>query len=137
MGYATPFTDDAVIEAVLSVRPGERVAALRYKPLLAAAMNDIVPAAVLARRTKGEYTADANKGLRRHRQDLLDLFGNSRLADAGLIDPTLLRTALQHPPTIQLHGALAVTLGCEVWLRSLDHPHHPGIPSAACAEETR
>lgn len=137
IGYATPFTDDAVIEAVLSVRPGERVATLRYKPLLAAAMSSIVPAAVLARRTKGEYTADANAGLRHNRQDLLDLFGNSRLADAGLIDPTVLRTALQRPPTTQLHGALAVTLGCEVWLRSLEHPHRPGTPSAACTEETR
>ncbi|MFE1824189.1 asparagine synthase-related protein [Streptomyces anulatus] len=137
IGYATPYTDDAVIEAALSVRPGERVAALRYKPLLAAAMNNIVPAPVLARRTKGEYTADANTGLRRHRQALLDLFDNSRLADAGLIDPTLLRTALQHPPTTQLHGALAVTLGCEVWLRSLDRAHRPGTPTAASAKEAR
>ncbi|MFD8712630.1 asparagine synthase-related protein [Streptomyces anulatus] len=136
IGYASPYTDDAVVEATLSVRLHERVASHRYKPLLAAAMKDTVPAAVLARRTKGEYTADANAGLRRNRQALLDMFDDSRLADAGLIDPDRLRTALQQPPTTQLHGALAVTLGCEVWLRSLEHPR-PGATTAASAEGTR
>ncbi|MFI6530623.1 asparagine synthase-related protein [Streptomyces uncialis] len=136
IGYASPYTDDAVIEATLSVRLHERVAALRYKPLLAAAMKDIVPAPILARRTKGEYTADANAGLRRHRQELLDLFDDSRLADAGLIDPAQLRTALQQLPTTPLHGALVVTLGCEIWLRSLDRPNLLA-PTAPSAEKSR
>ncbi|MGW2546927.1 asparagine synthase-related protein, partial [Kitasatospora sp. NPDC001574] len=122
IGYAAPYTDEAVIEAALSVRVHERVDALRYKPLLAAAMNTVVPTDILARRTKGEYTADANSGLRRHRRELLDLFDSSRLADAGLIDTARLRAALRQPPTTALHAALTATLGCESWLRSLDHP---------------
>ncbi|MGY0459568.1 asparagine synthase-related protein [Kitasatospora sp. cg17-2] len=129
IGYAAPYTDEAVVEAALSVRVHERVDALRYKPLLAAAMNTVVPADILARRTKGEYTADANAGLRRHRRELLDLFDTSRLADAGLIDTARLRTALRQPPTTALHAALTATLGCESWLRSLDRPATTTAPA--------
>jgi asparagine synthase (glutamine-hydrolysing) len=113
IGYATPYTDEAVVEAVLSVHLHERVATLRYKPLLAAAMNTIVPASVLARRTKGEYTADANAGLRRRRRELLDLFDTCLLAGAGLIVAARLRAALQRPPITELPGGLVATLGCE------------------------
>nr|WP_237534506.1 asparagine synthase-related protein [Streptomyces sp. SID3343] len=135
IGYATPYTDDAVLAAVLAVRPWERVVATRYKPLLAAAVHGIVPAEILARSTKGEYTADAHAGLRRHRRDLLDLFEDSLLAEVGLIDADLLRAALHARPTHALHADLIPTLACEQWLRSLPTPG--ARPAPVAAEGTR
>jgi asparagine synthase (glutamine-hydrolysing) len=117
IGYATPYHDDAVIEAVLSVRLPERVAVTRYKPLLSAAMSGTVPAALLARTTKGDYGVDFYSAIRRHRGELLKVFDTPALATAGLIDPDRLRTALRRYPDHQLHVQLLPTLGCEMWLR--------------------
>ncbi|WP_372412280.1 asparagine synthase-related protein [Streptomyces luteireticuli] len=122
IGYATPFHDDAVIEAALSVRLEERMALACYKPLLVAAMRGAVPEAILARTTKGEYSADFYIDFRRHRGELLALFDAPALADAGLIRPDRLRAALRGYPDHQLHTQLLPTLGCEAWLRSPPKP---------------
>ncbi|MFF9581102.1 asparagine synthase-related protein [Streptomyces achromogenes] len=118
---ALPYTDDAVGTAALSVRPLEAVRPGTYKPLLGAALAGLVPAHPLARPDKGPYDADFYHGLRRHRGELLALTEDPLLAEAGLIDTERLRRALRH------HAAAAAeldpllhTLGCEVWLRSLD-----------------
>lgn len=120
--YAAPYTDDAVVAAALSVRLRERTARTRYKPLLAAAMRDIVPSQVLRRTTKGEYSADVHAGLRRHRGELLELFDDSLLARRGLIEPGAIGAALR--PRAEAAGldSLLMTLGCEIWLRSLPAP---------------
>jgi asparagine synthase (glutamine-hydrolysing) len=55
---AAPFLDDRVVEACLAVRPYERTTPWRYKPLIVEAMRDLVPAAVLQRTTKGNFSAD-------------------------------------------------------------------------------
>ncbi|MBH1937426.1 hypothetical protein I5Q34_24685 [Streptomyces sp. AV19] len=117
--YAAPFLDDGVVEAALAVRVAERLAPDRYKPVLAGAMRGIVPEAVLARSTKGEYSAEFHTGLRRNRAALLELFDDSLLARAGLIDTDVLRARLLgvHPDPNALRD-LDATVGCEVWLRS-------------------
>ncbi|MCC3770362.1 asparagine synthase-related protein [Streptomyces sp. UNOC14_S4] len=117
--YAAPYLDDGVIEAALAVRVPERFAPGRYKPVLAAAMHGIVPAAILGRSTKGEYSAEFHTGLRRNRASLLELFDDPLLARAGLIDASALRARLLglHPDPRYLRD-LDPTLGCEVWLRS-------------------
>lgn len=118
--YTAPFLDDAVIEAALSVRPHERMALAPYKPLLTAAMDGIVPAPILNRRTKDEYGAGFHAGLGRHRVELLELFADSELARLGLIDTGVLRSALVGPhPQPDVMGPLSQTLACEIWLRSL------------------
>ncbi|GAA0416592.1 asparagine synthase-related protein [Streptomyces luteireticuli] len=126
--YAAPFLDDGVVEAALAVRVAERLAPGRYKPVLAAAMLGAVPGDVLARSTKGEYSAEFHNGLRRNRAALLELFEDSRLARAGLIDATALRDRLLgvHPDPTALRD-LDATVGCEVWLRSRPGPA-PGGP---------
>ncbi|MFF5437794.1 asparagine synthase-related protein [Streptomyces achromogenes] len=115
---ALPYADDAVVTAALSVRPLEAVRPGTYKPLLGAALAGLVPAHLLARPDKGPYDADFYHGLRRHHGELLAPTEDSLLAEAGLIDTERLRRALRH------HAAelepLLHTLGCEVWLRSLD-----------------
>ncbi|MDF5752460.1 asparagine synthase-related protein [Spongiactinospora sp. TRM90649] len=118
--HAAPYLDDAVVEAVLSVRPHERGTPERYKPLLGAAMTDVVPRTILARSTKGEYDADFYAGLRRHRAELLELFGSSLLGRLGLIDTGAMRAVLVGPhPRPHAMAPLSQTLACEVWLRSL------------------
>ncbi|MEU3956901.1 asparagine synthase-related protein [Streptomyces achromogenes] len=117
---ALPYTDDAVVTAALSVRPLEAVRPGTYKPLLGAALSGIVPAHLLARSNKGPYDADFYHGLRRHRGELLALTEDSLLAEAGLIDTERLRRALHHHAATAELDPLLHTLGCEVWLRSLD-----------------
>ncbi|MEU9287511.1 asparagine synthase-related protein [Streptomyces sp. NPDC048275] len=115
-----PYLDDQVIEAALAVRPHERGTPDRFKPLLAEAMQGLVPADLLSRSTKGAYDEDTFDGLRRHRTTLLDLFDGSELGRRGLVDDAAVRTALRatHPTTKPLM-MLEPTLACEVWLRSL------------------
>jgi len=117
---ALPYTDDAVVTAALSVRPLEAVRPGTFKPLLGAALAGIVPASVLARPSKGAYDADFYHTLRRHRGQLLALAEDSLLARAGLIDAERLRRAVHfHADAAEL-DPLPYTVGCEVWLRSLE-----------------
>ncbi len=121
--YAAPFLDDSVIEAALSVRVADRGAPGRYKPVLATAMRGVVPDDLLARSTKGEYTADFYFALRRNRAALAELFNESRLARAGLLDTAALAAGLARPhlpPDVM--RALDNTLACEVWLRHAIRP---------------
>ncbi|MFD0392140.1 asparagine synthase-related protein [Streptomyces nogalater] len=117
---ALPYTDDAVVTAALSVRPLEAVQPGTFKPLLGAALSGIVPAPLLTRPSKGPYDADFFRALRRHRGELLALTENSLLAEAGLIDAERLRRALHYHAAATELDPLPYTLGCEVWLRSLD-----------------
>ncbi|MGH4020869.1 MAG: asparagine synthase-related protein [Pseudonocardiaceae bacterium] len=126
---AAPYLDDRVIEAALAVRLHERMTPWRYKPLLAAAMRDIVPDEILGRTTKGDFTADVYAGLRRHRAGLLELFEDSALAQRGLIDTDALRaTILGVHPTFTTLIPLEQTVACEVWLRAAacTPQHAPG-----------
>jgi asparagine synthase (glutamine-hydrolysing) len=75
----SPFFDDRVVEAVLSVRTHEHAGPWRYKPLLADAMRGIVPDPVLGRATKGEFSEEVSVGLRRHLPAILESFDDSAL----------------------------------------------------------
>ncbi|MFI9237247.1 asparagine synthase-related protein [Streptomyces sp. NPDC053079] len=117
---AAPCLDDAVMDAALSVRLHDRASPTAGKPLLAAAMRGIVADRLLARTTKGDYSADFYAALHRHRVELLELFDGSLLAGMGLIDPAALRAALLAPqPTTRIITPLSQTVACETWLRSL------------------
>ncbi|MGH3569413.1 MAG: asparagine synthase-related protein [Pseudonocardia sp.] len=121
-----PYLDDRVIEAALAVRPHERMSPWRYKPLLAAAMHGIVPAEVLGRTTKGDFTADVYRGLKQNRAGLLELFADSVLARIGLIDADVLRrTIIGLHPTFATLIPLEQTVACEAWLRVT---HSTSIP---------
>ncbi|MEV5571655.1 asparagine synthase-related protein [Spirillospora sp. NPDC052269] len=120
MPWEAPYIDDRVLEAVLSLRQRDRVDLTRYKPLLSEALRGLVPAPFLGRATKSEYSAEAYRGLRRNRADLLSLFEDSHLARRGLVDLDALRRALTvPPPTALAFVPLVGTVACEVWARSL------------------
>ncbi|MFF8641163.1 asparagine synthase-related protein [Streptomyces sp. NPDC015345] len=132
---ALPYTDDAVVTAALSVRPLEAVRPGAFKPLLGAALTGIVPAHILRRPSKGMYDADFYQALRRHRGQLLGLAEDSLLARAGLIDAERLRGAVRFHADADALDPLPYTMGCEVWLRSLEGdrpasaPYPPVLPA--------
>ncbi|MGK5545964.1 asparagine synthase-related protein [Streptomyces sp. URMC 127] len=128
--YAAPYLDDSVLEAALAIRVPERSTPGRYKPVLGAAMEGIVPDSVLRRQTKGEYSVDFHVSLRRNRAALVELFDDSQLARAGLIDTAAIRTNLLgvHPDPAALRP-LSPSLGAEIWLRS--HAASTRPPSTA------
>lgn len=118
-----PFLDDGVIRACWSVASWVRTTPERSKPLLYEAMRDIVPDVVLRRRTKGNYTDLAYRGLRQHHDALRDLFTGSRLSGIGLIDEAAVCQELGRGATglpVRL-GAFDLLVGTEIWLRSLDN----------------
>ncbi|MGA5438029.1 asparagine synthase-related protein [Streptomyces griseoincarnatus] len=117
---ASPFLDDAVVEACWSVRSEERATPWDFKPLLKTAMRGRVPDALLRRTTKGEASADAANGLRENRGRLADLWRDSHLATSGLVDAERLVDITLRPSSPELrHGGLDTTLACEIWLRTI------------------
>ncbi|WP_280261406.1 asparagine synthase-related protein [Nocardia wallacei] len=120
----SPFCDDAVVDACLSVRPEHARDPWSYKPLLAKAMEGIIPPRIANRRTKDHCTEEWFTGLRAHRRDLMDWAEDSRLVAAGIVDGSELRRAVASPHI--LTGGftqLDNTLGAEEWLRDLAaHP---------------
>ncbi|WP_424642823.1 asparagine synthase-related protein [Embleya sp. AB8] len=125
-----PYLDDRVVEAVLSVLPHERYDPRRYKPVLAAAMQGLVPEVILGRITKGDCEESVDRALQQHVPDLLDLFADSLLARRGLIDVDRLRTTLITPPRAGdvWSAQLEATIGAELWLREI--AARPTIPPA-------
>jgi asparagine synthase (glutamine-hydrolysing) len=120
---AAPFLDDRVIEACLAVRLHERTTPWRFKPLIVEAMRDLVPAAVLQRSTKGDFSADWHAGLRKARPQLASLLDDLELARLGLVDVNILRKAcIGLYPYALSPVALDRTLACEAWLRTLTPP---------------
>lgn len=119
VGWEAPFLDDRVLEAALSVRIEDRVVRGRYKPLLATAMQGVVPSEILERRSKGEFSAEIYEGLRHNLSRLVELCEDSRLARLGLVDPEVLRAQLISPGPLARHLAIfEPTLALESWLRA-------------------
>ncbi|MGH4007939.1 MAG: asparagine synthase-related protein [Pseudonocardiaceae bacterium] len=117
---AAPFLDDRVIEACLATRLHERTTPWRFKPLIVEAMRDLVPASVLQRSTKGDFSADWHAGLRNARPHLASLLDDLELARLGLVDTDILRKAcIGWYPYALSPVALDRTLACEAWLRAL------------------
>ncbi|WP_369392753.1 asparagine synthase-related protein [Streptomyces sp. CG1] len=117
-----PYLDDRVVEAALAVRVHERCTPWEYKPLLAAAMRDILPERVRARTTKGSFDEDLRSGLSRSLDGLLELFADSELARAGLISADAVRSQLLTPQAnLTRDFAVEHLLGCETWFRAARH----------------
>lgn len=119
--YASPYYDDAVLTAALSVRPAERITPWRYKPLIAEAMRGVVPEPSRLRATKANAMVEEEVGLRVHRDALLALWEDSSLARWGLVDAQALRDTCARPlpPHLQI-GVLHQTVAAELWLRTVE-----------------
>lgn len=120
--WDAPLLDDRVVEAALATRIDQRLLGGRFKPLLTSAVRGIVPADILDRRDKGEFSAEAFRGLARNRARILELCEDSHLARLGLIDPAAFRSAVLNPGPMSHHlQPIDTTVACESWLRT-----HPG-----------
>lgn len=116
---AAPFLDDRVVEACLAVRLHERSSPWQFKPLIVEAMGDLVPASILERNTKGDFSADWHAGLRCARGQLATLLEDPVLGRLGLVDVDALRKAcLGLYPYALDPVAIDRTLACEAWLRT-------------------
>lgn len=123
VGVATssPFYDDKVVTAALAVSPEHRLNPWHYKPLIAAAMRDVVPAGSIDRVTKADWSVAHEAGLRANRGALLEVADDSRLARLGLLDVAELRRIFRKPLPPHIHPALFdATASCERWLRTLE-----------------
>ncbi|MER6568215.1 lasso peptide isopeptide bond-forming cyclase [Streptomyces sp. NPDC001093] len=125
IAWDAPFLDDRVVEAALSTRIDQRLAPGRFKPLLTSALHGFVPGDLLDRRDKGEFSAEAFRGLARNRARILSLCEDSQLAGLGLIDPEAFRSAVLNPGPMSRHlQPIDTTVACESWLRT--HPEPQG-----------
>ncbi|MGH8909343.1 MAG: albusnodin/ikarugamycin family macrolactam cyclase [Egibacteraceae bacterium] len=124
-----PYLDNQVVRACLRVPARLRGGPLAAKPLLGAALRGLVPESVLVRRTKGDYTGEEYKGLRRAIDVLRGLLADPLVADLGLVEPAPVRVALDHA-VLGLpvpFAALRRVLGTELWLR--DHAQRGFAPA--------
>ncbi|MEV6986663.1 albusnodin/ikarugamycin family macrolactam cyclase [Sphaerisporangium sp. NPDC051017] len=119
-----PYLDNQVVAACAAVPVIERTTTAAAKPLLAAALDGLVPAQLLARRTKGAFTACMYAGLRQAAPDLHDLLHSPLLAEAGLIDAVRVRQALDLllAGSIGPLASLGDVVAAEVWLHAIRRP---------------
>lgn len=118
----SPYLDDGVLRACWSVPASVRTTPEQPKPLLRHAVDGLVPASVVDRRTKGDYTALSYRGLHRNADAIDDLLASSRLGTLGLIDAQAVRAELGKGAAgvpIRL-GAFDTVIGVELWLRSTE-----------------
>jgi asparagine synthase (glutamine-hydrolysing) len=130
VNHHAPYLDDAVVRACWSVPAWVRSTPEHAKPLLRHAVADVAPARLIERRTKGDYTALAYRGLRQNAATLHDLFTDSRLGELGLIDDQAVRATVDMGAAgvrIRL-GAFDTLVSAELWLRGQDHTAHCPLP---------
>ncbi|MFI0445570.1 asparagine synthase-related protein [Actinomadura sp. 6N118] len=124
---SAPFFDDQVMNAAFTVRLADRYDPGRYKPLLVEAMRGIVPATTLTRTTKSSTPANAIIGSRRHRDQIVGLAEDSRLARMGIVDLDELRKVCYGPIEVEKFSLrLEPTLSCEIWLRNQERGARTG-----------
>ncbi|MFE2936591.1 asparagine synthase-related protein [Streptomyces sp. NPDC059278] len=128
VGY--PFADQQVIEAALATRGEARTSPYQNKPLLTAAMRGIVPAANLARRTKGGYSADTVAAAIPMREMFARLLGpDCQLAEYGLINTDRLHMDLVRWDRVDecTDLLLYLTVMCEIWARTACNRSLPAL----------
>lgn len=115
----TPFFDDRVMNAMLGIRPVDRLSPWEYKPLLKDALRGLVPDRLLMRRTKDEGSREVEEGLRGNHANVRAYLSETELARLGLIDSDALAQTLRTASHPQLDdGAILPTIAVESWLRS-------------------
>jgi asparagine synthase (glutamine-hydrolysing) len=81
-----PFLDNDVIRACLQLQACRRANPLVLKPLLGTALAGLVPEPVLARQTKGNYSAEDYRGARLAAGELRNRVARLRFVDLGVVD---------------------------------------------------
>lgn len=123
--HHAPYLDDTVVRACWSVAASLRTTPEHAKPLLRHGRAGATPVD-RARRTKGDYTALAYRGLRQNAPMLREVFTRSRLAGVGLIDDRAIQIVIDRAVAgvpVPL-GAFDAVVGTELWLRGQEGNRH-------------
>lgn len=86
VSVSVPFFDHPILRICLRVLPEERTNPIVYKPLLKKAFASTLPACLLNRDSKGNYTPDVYHGVRQRYDWFHETFREMRLAELGLVD---------------------------------------------------
>jgi asparagine synthase (glutamine-hydrolysing) len=123
VSVSSPLLDDQVVNTCLSVKPEERITPWEFKPLIKAAMRPVMPPEILQRTTKSIGSMEAAIGLASNKQDILELWNDSRLGQLGLVDVEKLRMLTLNPTLPEVQKDDGAILRCaivgELWLRKL------------------
>lgn len=116
-----PFLDNDVIRACTALPAYRRATGTVFKPLIRAAMRDVVPSAALDRGSKGNYLGEDYRGVRAEAAGLRKRLAESPLADMGLIEPGSIVQSIDR--AVMGIGtpfpALNRLIAYDLWLRSL------------------
>jgi asparagine synthase (glutamine-hydrolysing) len=128
--YSVPFLDRDLLDFVMKVPGPMLVRDGVPKALLREALSGTVPASILQRRSKGDFTADVNRASRHDYPSIVQMLGPDALAvQFGYVDADKLRRGLS-----MLEGALDGSASCaaawglarlvalELWLRRFIPP---------------
>jgi asparagine synthase (glutamine-hydrolysing) len=127
--YRYPFLDKDLVNYLFSIPREQLLRPGRRRSLMRRALANIVPYEVLERRRKAYQLRAPLRALQQAHDVLGKLFAEPMLADAGLIDVTVLRQSLRRTaegdPT--WWQAMLRTIALELWLRSIAQGRHqPG-----------
>jgi asparagine synthase (glutamine-hydrolysing) len=130
--YRYPFLDKDLVNYLFSIPREQILRPGRRRSLMRRALANIVPYEVLERRRKAYQLRAPLRALQQAHDVLGKLFAEPMLADAGLIDVTVLRQSLRRtaegdPAWWQ---AMLRTIALELWLRSIvqGNNHRAGNP---------
>src|SRR5262249_48779260 len=112
---ASPWFDDRVLRACLSIRPVDRVTPWQDRPVLRAALRDIVPDECVERTASSPWAAPSNA---EHRAELLALWHGSQPAAMGIVDEKRLRASISGSVTEAQRSLLDTAVSVELWLRT-------------------
>ncbi|TQN32914.1 asparagine synthase (glutamine-hydrolysing) [Haloactinospora alba] len=120
----SPFLDNEVIRACMSLPVAQRYSTHRQKPLLGSALEGLVPRYVLERPTKGSHDTAAYTSIHANAATLRQIVHESRLADRGVIDRNAVRDDLERliagaPGRLALFESF---LAAELWLAHNERP---------------
>lgn len=116
-----PYLDNHIIRTCLSSRLEDRTTPYKFKPLIKLAFQKEMPRSLLNRTSKGEFTNDLFKGMKKNFAHVLDYFNNSLLAEMGLIDLDIFKREIEKfSRGIQIGlWELNITIAVECWLRKV------------------
>ncbi|MBA4493818.1 albusnodin/ikarugamycin family macrolactam cyclase [Paenactinomyces guangxiensis] len=120
--YSYPYFDQAIVDICLATRAEERMTPYAFKPLLVQALQQDLPDVLLKRRSKGSYSGDYYKGMRKNLSAIQQFFQSSRLHEMGLIDAKMMIQEIE-TPTNDLGSSLQKiiqVMSVEAWLQNIE-----------------